>query len=457
MNQQVGGDRVLRTRLESMNLVLEGLQQLSMDVTSARKGLDDLNVQINEMGALLNGVTKLATTVKSELGSMAEEMEIFNVTKNDNYLVKAEDLRAQSDNAAQLRRELLQLRQFLSVDAWTAVRDLRRWSPLSHPRVDIDLELRNAAAALGKKVGFALHQEKSWAFFREQVQGTCDELFAQYVDLVGGIALRDQGLDRRVSRHADVLVTLLLESFGGRGALAVPSRHAPQALIQAQHVRIPLPPGWTLWSLPLVARGVGELLRRDLHDIPFPQLLPDVFGVFVTGPAYAFAAILFELDPGDDHHHQRAQVILDVMRRLDEHDDSRRFSRLADEIGQQWDAATTSLASGGAKAAALGDGVLDNLFDQVRMRCENAAYLPEDRWDMVEELSESLLKHESGAPEPGADLRDVLNAMWLARWQKPDALDTIDERSTEAAEGATMTGGDQNEDRPAGSTRTKNR
>jgi len=439
-----------------MSLVLAGLQQLSVDVTTARKGLDDLNDQITAMGTLLSSVTRRALAIQSELERMAGDMAIFKVTKNDDYLVNGEDLQEQTDNAAMLRRELHELRQHLSIEAWNAVRSLRRWSPLAQPKMDIDLELRNAAATLAKKVKDASIQQTPWAYYREQVRGACDELFAQYVDLVGGIALRDQGLDRSVSSHADVLVALLLESFGGRGALAVPSRHAPEALIQAQHVRIPLPPGWTLWSLPLVARGVGELLLRDLNGLASPHLLPDVFGTFVMGPAYAFAAILFELDPSVDHDQQRAGVILDTMRCIDEHDDNRRFSGLAGEIQAEWASASAALNAKMPGTTAVGEDGFEDLFDRVRTRCENAAYLAEDRWDVVEELSENLGDKLSGTVNAGAELRDVLNAMWLARWRNPYALDAIYDRATAAARPVTATGGDQSQDRPAETGRSRN-
>ncbi|MGY1804341.1 hypothetical protein ACI78T_13775 [Blastococcus sp. SYSU D00922] len=443
-----GIDRVLRTRLESIDLVLKGLQELSLDVSAARKGLDDLNDQIDGMGGLVTAVTSLATQIRSGLEEMTERMQVFETTRNPAYLISSEDLLAQLGNAEKLKAKLAELRGSLSVDASNAVRQLRRWSPLSSNKtdnhIDIDRGLRLTAQKLARTVGDTQGKPEPWVYYMAQVQDSCDDLFAQYVDLVGGIALRDQGLDRRVSRPADALVTLLLQSFTRRLALAVPSRHSPQALIQAEHVRIPLPPGWTLWSLPLVAGGVGELLREDervregLKQMTFPDLLPDVFGTFVLGPAYAFAAVLFELDPRLASDRRRAHAILRVLRHLDEQDDNRRFSELAGEIEKEWAKAEQvweeSRASGNGSSVVLPDEAgIRQVFAEVAAHCENAAYLAQDHWDDVEALS-SALRTADVALGPQPDLRDVLNAMWLARWRHPESLTRIDQRATSAVD-----------------------
>ena len=429
-------DKILEARLNSMESVLTRLRQLSNDVKVARKGLDDLRDQIDGMGALLQTIIAHATQVRSGLEDMAGTMRTYEQNTNPIYLVKAEDLQAQFENAQALREELDQLRDRLSVNTSSAIRRLRRWSPLRYrKKVEFDdVTVQQLETTLRQ----AVDEPSPWAYYLDKVQDACDDLFAQYVDLVGGIALRDQGLDK-VSRYADDLVLHLLSSFGGEEAMAVPSRHAPQALIQAKHIRIPLPPGWTLWGLPLAARGVGELLRSSkLSEVTSAELIPDVFGTFVLGPAYALAAVLLELDPRDGADQRRAQAIRYTLSRLDEGDDYQRFTALATQIQHEWAAATDASAPGQA-VAAQPSGTLHDLYDQVQQRCSDAAYLAQERWDAVQDLSRDLRSPSTKlAAKP--ELRDILNAMWLARWQHPEDLDVIEESATRATEAAASGG-----------------
>lgn len=442
-------DRVLSTRMETMQLVLDGLRDLSKDVATARKGLDDLGTQVDAVNAPLASASKLAGTLAANLAGMATQMETYRVNKNPVYLVDGAALREEVQRAEDLKKELDALRQFVAIDAYNAIDRLRRWNPLSSPKVAIDFS-RDSTDEVVAGLSAARQDETPWLYYLKKVEGACEDVLGQYVDLVGGIALRDHGLDRRLIRHADALVAVLVDSFGGAGALAVPSRHTPEALIQAQHIRIPLPPGWTLWSLPLVARGVGELMRAQSGEPATLHLLPDAFGTFVIGPAYAFAAVLFELDPRTVADQQRARSIFYVLRATGRGDDSKRFDRLADELEAEWDLAVAAVAhapapgrgqpmravgrpNGSSGGAGADPSEFERAYQRVESKCENAAYLAEDRWDGVQTLSDLLISPDAQASHVVA-LRDLLNAMWLARWDHPDALATIERQATHLAE-----------------------
>lgn len=447
-----GVDRVLATRLESVRHILRELRHLSDDVRNARRGLDEVSEHISEMGSTVARAARVAGTLHSEVESSASDMLVFARTGDKDYLPPTEDLQRMADALRDLRDELNGVKNRLSVDTVLALNTMRRWAPLAQRGTDMPMTVKRLAGELTATLQETEKKDDPWAFYHDVVKSQCDDLFAQYVDLVGGIAMRDHGLDGQVSPMADRLVEELIVSFSGPSTtLAVPSRHARGPLIHTQHVRIPLPPGWTLWTLPLIARGVGELFRQTLDpEEPVRALVPDVFGVYVCGPAYVLASLLIELDPGEPLDRLRAQAMLEVLRRVDELDDRRSFDLLAGEIEAEWEralAATTTSAeragtdevagwpTNGEEGAETSMSSLAPAVERalrlVEQSCGDGAFLPEDRWNIVQATASSF--GDGAAVDEVLDMRDVLNAMWLARWRRPALLETIEATATDAA------------------------
>jgi hypothetical protein len=440
-------DRVLTTRLESVRQTLLDLRNLSDDVKNARRGLDDLSDHITQMGVSLASAVRQIGNVQSEIASFAENARLYQQTGNAHFLAGADDLDQQAERLIGLRTKLADLQTSLTIETGRAVTTMRRWSPLASSGSDLSMTVKRLANDLTAVVALTESKPDPWTYYQSVVRSECEELFAQYVDLVGGIAMRDHGLDRAVSPLADHLVNELLMAFSGPlTTLAVPSRHGSGPLIHTQHVRIPLPPGWTPWTLPLIARGIGELLVQslDMEDEPRADVMPDVFGVYVCGPAYALASVLIELDPSEPRDRRRGQTILNTLRAVDdrgEGDDAQSYSMLADELAADWEQAVSAVdglpEGGGGPAGDDGEddggapANLSQVVDLVAQSCSDGAYLPEDRWQSVRTLAAAL----AGDPADAAplDMRDVLNAMWLARWRNPRSLKRIEPSAQEAA------------------------
>jgi hypothetical protein len=457
MNADDGGrgvDRVLSTRLESVRQILRELRNLSDDVRNARRGLDEVSEHIAEMGSTVARSARKVGTLQSEVESSASDMAVYTRTGDKDYLPQTEDLQRMAETLHDLRDELNGVKNRLSVDTVLALNTMRRWAPLAQQGADMPMTVKRLAGELTATLQETEEKDDPWAFYHDVVKSQCDDLFAQYVDLVGGIAMRDQGLDGQVSPLADRLVEELIVSFSGPSTtLAVPSRHARGPLIHTQHVRIPLPPGWTLWTLPLIARGVGELFRQTLDvEEPVRSLVPHVFGVYVCGPAYVLASLLIELDPGDPLDRLRARAMLEALRSVDESDDRRSFDLLADEIEVEWNRALAATApqpdekdatDGGAaeptaeapdgdNASALSvSASVERALRLVEQSCSDGAFLPEDRWTTIQDIATSF--GDAAAIDEMLDMRDVLNAMWLARWRRPELLEQIEASATDAA------------------------
>ncbi len=181
----------------------------------------------------------------------------------------------------------------------------------------------------------------------------------------------------------------------------------------------------------MAATGVGELLRKQLPDAPPAWLVAEVFGTYVLGPSYAFAALMLELDPRVAADQARARTILHTLARMDRNDDQGRFTALADSLGEEWSHAVSAAAPGAAEdsPSTAPDEELDRAFAAVEGACRKASYLAEDRWSDVEELSHALSGEGEGPPLKNVDVRDLTNAMWLARWNAPDAVERIEARA----------------------------
>jgi hypothetical protein len=447
-------DRVLRTRLESVEIMLATINELSKDVTSARAGLDDLKQQIQGLVGQIIVAANEAGRLGGELEEKARHMRGYESLKKEEYLVSADALSTLQTAADDLKR-LLGRAQNAATTAFDTTSSLCRWDAVPDDRSIDAAELRLSARALRAELSQTVEAASPWAHYSATVARRCDDLLGGYVDLLSGIALRDHGLDREVSRFADKLVPTLLLSFGGTEAMALPTRHAAQWLIHTEHLRIPLPPGWTLWSLPLIARGVGELLRRR-HG-PDSDLLSEVFATYILGPAYAFAAILLELDPtgsADVLDAQRAQVILAVLEHLDQGDDNSRFTALAGTLRSEWESAV-SVAWASDRPPDIDGATIRDLIEQVAFRCEKGAYLAAEQWDGVEQIAEQLVADDC-QPDADPEFRDVLNAMWLARWRQPDRANAIFANASAFAESVIKASGSKvRQDRPAPTARVR--
>lgn len=170
-------------------------------------------------------------------------------------------------------------------------------------------------------------QNAAWNAF-DKLMAECEPLFADYVDFLSGVTLRDYQLDNGVAALAE----LVFEELRAEG-IAMPARqvHLPTRMRSLAKFQFP---EWTLWDVPLAGYHAG-LCRADsmAHDIvegclaehpeAFPtklfaeRLFAEIYATCVVGPAYGYAALLLHLHPrkstrtnDDPSAAERAHVIL---------------------------------------------------------------------------------------------------------------------------------------------------
>ena len=165
-----------------------------------------------------------------------------------------------------------------------------------------------------------------WGLYRS-VEQLCRTLFAEYVELLGGLALRDAGFDADLCHIADELVKVLET---GSQLLTIPAGSERQGESPAQLIRIGFP-DWSIWALPLVAHEFGHIFLRaelgrdfddDSVDAASRLCMADAFATLTLGPAFAASAFLMRLEPSsctttDPLVARRAAVIRAALAKLD--------------------------------------------------------------------------------------------------------------------------------------------
>ena len=282
-------------------------------------------------------------------------------------------------------------------------------------------------------------------------------LFAEYVDFLGGLTMRDTGLDDRVCEMTDVLLTGFTLVSGHY--LPIPARQAALSKALDSVVKLGFPE-WSVWGIPLVAHEVGLALARDDRQTDVDQLLgrwlekasrdrlaelfADMFAAYTVGPAYGCALLLLRLHP---HHDEdageseakdvdRARLMLATL--LADSDPETGYRRSVNRLTTMWKDAVMTLAEPEAARAAAdaldppaeADWLDEYLTDVLAVldRREGIEHFSEVKWaEGLTTLGNRLEKVDSMKRTPASVLA-VLNLAWAARLESPALSDSMSKR-----------------------------
>ncbi len=297
-------------------------------------------------------------------------------------------------------------------------------------------------AELNKALAVNVPDVEAWKKFRVASLRSQD-IFAEYLDFLGGLALRDIGFDEGISRMAEDLIrTYKTNQPPSYPWLALPAAR-PDAVVKtlARIVRVGFPE-WTVWALPFTAHAFWHVIARDdLEDVVLQETtldaiperlqtcLADAFATYTMGPAYAYAAFYLLLNPldafaanpaaadppglrvGDD---TRAQAILAMLVSMDDTSADNEYKTISESLGSMWASAMEQAAAGERTAQTATDNaavaLLVGALGNVLGKCQCASF-PSSHWDQMETLDQVLVDR----PLQILELRSVLNSMWRAR------------------------------------------
>jgi hypothetical protein len=279
-------------------------------------------------------------------------------------------------------------------------------------------------------------------------------LLSEYLEFMGGLAVRDAGFDDGICNYADELIALVVGPTSP--SMAIPSRQETIRMTWARIVRMACPE-WTLWALPLTAHDVWymtaqETLRAqgkagDFDHAPkwMQDCLADAYAVWSAGPAYAYAAFFLRLDPfcpraeGDKCNDDlRAQAILKMWELMDQEDAGNlHYKVYRDDLKEEWQNALLFTDPGRSKDAegrpdfpvdAEKKAGLDQKIPALFLALKKYGFsgFSLQNWAAIQEWPPKLLNRET-INSAEADFRWVLNAAWIARIRNPGQASVIEE------------------------------
>ena len=314
-------------------------------------------------------------------------------------------------------------------------------------------ELQRAVTAIEGNLSGAT----AWATLGRTEQDAQERVFNESIELLGGMALRDTRLDADICELADAFLHSIRASGSSRSV--IPGGVSSMMMTLESIVRLRFPE-WTVWALPFVPcelwlvsahksfdRSLARALGSAASDKLLKLCLADAFATYITGPAYAYAALTLLLDPACAKDEHRVSAMFDMLRHMDpagEGSQTESYPSLADELREAWEAAKKQVEKRAdatpavpAEAAVAADATaavpveaavaadaapaipvetaVATLFAELKPRGYSGFGVEE--WKAMKEWSKQLVKGEVGAIKIEAhhDLRHVLNAAWLAR------------------------------------------
>ncbi len=296
--------------------------------------------------------------------------------------------------------------------------------------------------------------QKAWMQYSDEVYKDCQYVFEEYVDFLGGLALRDAFVDLGICQIADELIIKWEKDVEAPwNSLTIPAHKETLEMSIARIIRLGFPE-WTIWALPLTARGFGDVVIGQSDDLKgyittqisndqsrshLHNFLADAFATYAMGPAYVYAAILLRFDPflaytdndGEPASAKRAYVMFTMLRQMNEAARKKSpidpYGSIIEGIEEEWNAALIQVKASGT----LQDTDKEQLKRWVTYLfkyLEDKTYVlySHESWLQIQDLSSKLWQNNIEAINLNlVNLRDILNAAWSCRIDQKGDMNNI--------------------------------
>ena len=323
-------------------------------------------------------------------------------------------------------------------------------------KIQKTLEDAEKAEGMGDSEKAANLMKAAWDEYAHKLELDSQPVLTEYVEFLGGLALRHTGLDAGICQIADELISTVDRiERAGFGPLTIPARYEAVTAEVARIIRFGYPE-WTIWALPLVAHQFGHLVvsNRELQDFIGQQsqrhadsfmqhYFADAFAAYTLGPAYACAALFLRLDLSaaykdkGDQEPAAAKLAYVVFSMLDwvnrnGKEKNQPYAGITETLKKEWEAAlgqTNQIGKLGAEEKRQLDEYVDFL-GTIAIRIYPTLRPP--LWKSVQEWPEKLLQNEGKdiSVDGTEEFRDVLNAAWVCRISHRDRSVEIEKAAT---------------------------
>jgi hypothetical protein len=362
-------DLVLRTRMDSLQTHLEEIQDFLASVRNRQAEFQELQKILT---ASEDSVKSSVWVLHDVIEKSVLELRLTNKSAASE-LPKAqpevEKLINLIDQLARARTILISMRTFSSqiegLGIGQALKGIlkNRAAGCTQTLSDLQNELKAGADA-----------KDAWKEFGDKLDSRTLPLFAEYVEFVGGLALRDAGFDAGICQIADELIQSYEISPGARtDLLTIPVQQQAVALTLERIIHLNFPE-WTIWALPLTAHEfwhivacknekICRLLQKEIPGQVTAKLdvyLADAFATYAMGLAYAYSAILLRFNPRpqrsgesalkknenvftrnegeSDSHDKQADWVFERLKSLNDEAAGKPWTSLISQLEQDWEA-----------------------------------------------------------------------------------------------------------------------
>lgn len=304
---------------------------------------------------------------------------------------------------------------------------------------------------------------------RTGIQRTATRLFTEYLDMLGGVSIRESGLAMKALAdvcHLDELCTLADWHFVKELSLcqdsekpadtyvALPGRDLVGDISAWPILRLGIV-SWSIWGLPLEGHEYGKLIadvemsdrtrKQRKHWKPYLKefgepgtrvLIADSIAAWAEGPAYACALLFLALNPssalgGSSAKNAldaaRAELVLAALRGMTAFGtgggkraaDGYGYKPFIDRLEETWDEACHL---GGAALPAERKRLLQELPDLVQLHLELKRPFDLKDWRLAADVLAKLISCEDVPLGPAFDVRHLTNAAWLGRFGATDGI-----------------------------------
>lgn len=337
----MGNMPILTIRAEALQSSLSKISQHLASVPDRRKDLTELDRRIDQMRDSLFALAKKVSNAKIHFLIAADsvrrkvmpQIDVGDIAEAEEQVQRfIEELSALQQIVAGMRDKCFDIQDapigagidtYLTNKTRTPIQELRQ----------LDVNLKQRAP-----------DRDSWQTFSVNATQPSQQLFVEYIEFLGGLALRDTGFDEGICKLADdLLKTYYTKPQKSSPMLAIPTRRQTVAMTLARIIRVTFP-DWTIWALPSTAREFWHVVahqevaadldfelsqlsgvRKDAAEPRFNECLADAFATYTMGPAYAYLAVYQLLNPAAAHSTSpeyvgdelRAQAIIEMLARMD--------------------------------------------------------------------------------------------------------------------------------------------
>ncbi|MFD0273125.1 hypothetical protein ACFVHB_04315 [Kitasatospora sp. NPDC127111] len=448
--------KLLDMRLETLGDYVNRVRSIASDASCRGETLSALEQQLapgSEVFGFLDQGKELADSlkalVKSPNGLREKLLDLHKHRSEFERMKFPED---------ELTNRLIGLPHLIDQvqDSLYALQEILRRARETSVRIDgynlkLDQSLEDHCSAIDNDVADlrdkiqhgGISERDSWLAYENLVSTKCEVVFAEYVDFLGGLTLRDASLDGQVCRIADNLIRELVAPTRGETTpaemIALPARRDTVHLALKRLLRLGFPE-WSLWELPFVARELGLFIALDpgesgrrsrsvlAEGIPdhrsefATEIYADAFATYTMGPAYACASALLRFQPHHDASTttlpsdvERAALVFGVLHRLDP-TSTNPLAPVVEHVRQLW----ANALAGVDHPARLHDTAFGDFTDDF---CE--AMRTDLRGDFLSVYGASksldglraMLADDSGDLGSASEYKvcEVINAAWAAR------------------------------------------